>query len=70
MQIFDMGPGLFIWAAVTAFVWLAPAVVGAVLVERRQRSWFLGFVAGLLLSWIGVVLAVLLAGPPREEGHM
>jgi hypothetical protein len=70
MQIFEIGPGLFIWAFVTALVWLAPAIVGAVLIARRQRSWFLGFAAGLLLSWIGVVLAVLIAGPPPEEGHL
>jgi hypothetical protein len=70
MQIFDMGPGLFIWTTLTAFVCLAPAIVGAVLIARRERSWFLGFAAGLLLSWIGVVLAVLIAGPPREEGRL
>ena len=64
MQIFEMSPAPFIWAVVTAFLWLAPAIVGAVLIEQRQRSWLLGFAAGLLLNWIGVVLAVLIAGRP------
>jgi|WetSurMetagenome_2_1015567.scaffolds.fasta_scaffold10847_2 hypothetical protein len=40
------------------------------MIARRGRSWFLGFGAGLLLSWVGVVLSVLIAGPPQEEGHL
>jgi hypothetical protein len=39
IQIFEMSPAPFIWAVVTAFLWLAPAIVGAVVITRRQRSW-------------------------------
>lgn len=64
VQLFDIGTGLFIWFLVTLLLLvLAPAGVGAYVAARRGRPAFLGFVAGLVLSWIGVVLVLLVMKP-------
>jgi hypothetical protein len=60
VQIFDISPGPFIWAAVTAFMIMAPAIVGGVLAAQRRRPWILGAAVGLLLNWVGVLLVALL----------
>jgi hypothetical protein len=67
VQVFDINYGLFIWAVVAGLaVWVAPAVLGTYLAYRRRRNPILGFFAGFLLSWIGIILVLLLM-PPRQK---
>ena len=67
VQVFDISSGLFIWAVVAGLaVWVVPAVLGTYLAFRRRRNPILGFFAGFLLSWIGIIL-VLLILPPRQK---
>jgi hypothetical protein len=40
--------------------WLAPIVIAALITESRGRGALLGALLGLVLSWLGVVIALLL----------
>ena len=67
VQLFNISPGLFIWAVVAGLgVWVVPAVLGTYLAFKRRSNPILGFFAGFLLSWIGIVL-ILLVMPPRQK---
>ena len=68
MEVFDISPGLFVWALVSGlFIVVVPAVLGAYLAARRHRNPILGFFAGFVLSWIGIVLILLIMAPPRKN---
>ena len=67
VQLFDISTGLFIWSVVAGLgVWVVPAVLGTYIAFRRRRNPILGFFAGFLLSWIGIILIVLIM-PPRQK---
>ncbi len=40
--------------------WLAPIVIAALITESRGRGALIGVLLGLVLSWLGVVIALLL----------
>jgi hypothetical protein len=40
--------------------WLAPIVIAALITESRGRGALVGLLLGLILSWLGVVIALLL----------
>jgi len=40
--------------------WLAPIVIAALITESRGRGALVGLLLGLVLSWLGVVIALLL----------
>lgn len=42
---------------------MLPMTVGAAIAEKRNRSPFLGAALGLLLSWVGVLLLLLVTQP-------
>lgn len=56
------------------FVWLISAAAGAWLTERKGYGERLGLLFGLILSAVGLVLALLLPGRPgskwRREGPL
>jgi hypothetical protein len=50
--------------------WFAPIVIAALITESRGRGALIGVLLGLVLSWLGVVIALLLdeafpRGPAR-----
>ena len=68
MQTFDISTGLFIWSLVSGLaIFVAPAVLGAYLAARRRRSLILGFFAGFVLSWIGILVILLVMAPSRDN---
>lgn len=50
--------GLF--AIVFLAGWLAPIVIAALIAESRGRGALVGLLLGLVLGWLGVVIALLL----------
>lgn len=65
MSIYSTDPGLYLWVLVNGLMVALPAVVGAVLARRRGRVLWLGLVLGLLLSWVGVIVVLIVGGTGR-----
>jgi hypothetical protein len=68
----EMSPGMLLWsllslAAVLA-LWVAPIVIATRLASKRGRHPLVGLTAGLLLSWLGVVIVLLLGPGQRRAG--
>ena len=68
VHILNISAGLFIWAITTFLLFFAvPAGLGAFLAAHRCRHPLLGFFTGLVLSWIGVILILLVVKDPRRS---
>lgn|GEM_PF-152956 len=73
VTIVEMSPGMLFWSllalAAVLGLWIAPIVTATHLASKRGRHPLLRLAAGMLLSWLGVVIVLLLGpGQPRAGG--
>ena len=55
-------PGLFEWMVIglIIIILILPIYLCIVIAKKHKMSWAMGFILGLLLSWIGLIIILLM----------